>query len=129
MLSGMITPQPIVPPDAVQKLIDGSTAQGILWAQLMARIIWSGLLPYFPYVMVVLFIWLILASINAFMGRTGMLGSLLYHIFYFGILGIIVWINGFGILFNPYLDLIDLILYLVCYFLTGLVLDKFRHHY
>ena len=63
------------------------------------------------------------------MGRTGMLGSLLYHIFYFGILGIIVWINGFGILFNPYLDLIDLILYLVCYFLTGLVLDKFRHHY
>ena len=85
-----------------------------------------GLMPYVPWFIGLLFLALVIASVKALFGRTGMLGSLLYHIFYFGILGIIVWIKGLEIFFNSYFDLMCFVLYRFCYWLTGLILERFR---
>lgn len=57
----------------------------------------------------------------------GKIGSLIYNTIYFGILGAIIAAKGFEILFDPYLDIICLLLYRGSYFLTGRILDKIRH--
>lgn len=84
---------------------------------------------YLPYLIGLLFVLLIIASVKAMLGWTGALGSLLYHVFYFGILGIILKVKGLEILFNPYFDLICAVIYHVCYWLTGLILRSFRRRY
>jgi len=120
--------QTLIPPDFFQNIMASSTsvATDLLWSVFGA--FWISFQPYFPYAVAVLFILLIIASINAMLGRTGMLGSLLYHIFYFAILGVIVWIEGLDILLNPFFDLIAFIVYRVCYWLTGIILQKFRRY-
>jgi len=121
--------QSLIPPDFFQNIMASSTAVATEFLRSIFSAFWTSFQPYFPYAVAVLFILLVMASINAMLGRTGMLGSLLYHIFYFAILGIIVWIEGLEILLNPYFDLIGLVLYRFCYWLTGLILQKFRNHY
>lgn len=118
--------QSFVPADIVGKIIVSSTETAVDIVTLVFTTFWTFLQPYFPYAIGTLFVLLITASVKAMLGQTGMLGSLLYHIFYFAILGIIIWIKGFEILFNPVFDLIVLVTYRICYWLTGLILDKFR---
>jgi hypothetical protein len=114
------------PTDFYQKIEASTTALLVTGTQAIVSALLAPLLPYLPWAIGFLFIVLVIASVKAMFGRTGMLGSLLYHIFYFGILGIVVWIMGVQILFNAYFDLICAVLYRLCYWLTGLILDKFK---
>jgi hypothetical protein len=87
---------------------------------------WTDFKPYLPYAAALLFIWLVVTSVQAMFGRTGMLGSLFYHVFYFAILGIVLWIWGLQLIFNPLFDLICFAIYRFCYWLTGLALERFK---
>jgi hypothetical protein len=121
--------QSLIPPDFLQNIMASSTIVAVDFLRSILVVLWASFQPCFPYAVAVLFVFLIIASVNAMLGRTGMLGSLLYHIFYFGILGIIIWIKGLEILLNPYFDLIGFILYRFCYWLTGIILQKVRSSY
>lgn len=68
---------------------------------------------------------LFIATIKAMIGRWGTLGSILYNMFYFGTLFIL------GLVFGPQIFLDDIfkmictvILYPICYWLVGLILNK-----
>ncbi len=97
---------------------------------LLAGTMWQIIKPYIPLLIGVLFIVLVFATIKAMFGKWGTLGSVLYHVFFFALLGIIVWIKGWGIFLSAYFDIITTILYRLCYWLTGLILQRFKrpHH-
>lgn len=92
----------------------------------VAASVWQVYKPYVPAAVAVLFVLLLVAIVKASFGRRGSLGSLLYHIFYFGLLGIIIWIKGWGVLLGDYFDIIIALLYPLCYWLTGLCIKRFR---
>lgn len=115
-----------LPSDFFPKLIESSESIAVGFVQIIFKTTLVNLMPYLSYILGGIFILLIIASINALFGKVGMLGSLLYHIFYFAILAIVVWINGIEIFFNPFFDLICFIAYCFCYWLVGLILQKFR---
>jgi len=119
--------QSLIPPDFLQNIIASSTVLGIEVAKSILIVFWTSLQPYRFYIVALAFLLFIIASVKAMLGRTGMLGSLLYHVFYFGILAVIIWIKGLKILLNPFFDLIVFILYNVCYWLTGIILQNFRN--
>lgn len=109
----------IIPPDFFQKIQAEATAQATAALEAafhsLAPIFWH----FLPYAIGGLVVMFIVAFIQAAMGRWGALGSLLYHVLYFGILGTIIWIKGPGILLSDYFDLMIAILYPLCYWLTG----------
>ena len=93
--------------------------------------IWNGLLDFLSKnwkpLMTIFFLILFIATLKAMIGRWGSLGSILYNTFYFGTLLIL------GLIFGPQIFLDDvfkmactIILYPVCYWLVGLILDKVR---
>ena len=110
----------------IQKMIDQVPAVAASFVRIIAGTLWISFQPYLPYAIGALFILLVIASINALLGRTGMLGSLLYHISYFAILATVIWIKGWEILFNTYFDLVCFVVYRLCYWMTGLVIAKFK---
>jgi hypothetical protein len=61
------------------------------------------------------------------MGRWGGLGSFLYNFFYFGILLVIGLISGSEVFVDDYFNVAcAIILYPICYVLSGMILDKMR---
>jgi hypothetical protein len=116
----------LFPPDFWQKIMASSTAFAVQILQAVGDATLRAATPYLPWFFGLLFLALIIASIKALFGETGMLGSILYHIFFFGILGILVLIWGWGIFFNSYFDLITLVLYRFCYWLVGRILERFK---
>ena len=121
--------QSLVPPDLLQNIIASSTAMAVEVAKSILMVLWTSLWPYRFYIIIFVFLLFIIASVKAMLGRTGMLGSLLYHVLYFGVLAIFIWIKGLEILLNPFFDLIGFILYIVCYRLVGIILQNFRNRY
>ena len=118
----------MLPPDFWQKIMASSTAMAVSVLQILASSTLRASIPYLPWIIGGLFALLVVASVKAFLGETGMLGSLLYHVFFLGILAIIIWIVGWGIIFNTYFDVIAFVLYRSCYWLVGLILNKFKNH-
>ena len=118
-----------LPADFFQKLQDQSTAQAVALLRGIIDAALPRLTPYLPLALGILFVLLIIASVKALFGRTGTLGSLLYHIFYFGILVTTVWIRGLEVLFSAYFDAVCAVLYPFCYWLTGQVIRKFKSGY
>lgn len=94
-------------------------ATRMLWAALM-----SFLTEHWLAVVTGLFIMLVIATLEAFRGYWGPLGSLIYNILYFGALLVIGLIWGPEIYVNVYFDVVYAILYPVCYRVTGLILRK-----
>ncbi len=95
----------------------------------VVRIFWdilkSFLVDHWLAVMIVFFIILVIAMLKAVMGRWGMLGSVLYNSLYFGTLFIIGLIWGPEIFVGDFFNVAcAIILYPVCYFTVGLILDK-----
>jgi ABC-type methionine transport system permease subunit len=122
----MITTYSLLPPDLISKTMESAQKWGAEMIHIILKTTLTHIMPYWPYVFGIIFILVIFASIKALSGRTGALGSLLYHIFYIAIFGIIIWINGIEIIFNPFFDLICFIIYTFCYWIVGLILQKFR---
>jgi len=96
-----------------------------------AQLFWSALLVllaryWLPIVGFLLFM-LLVAIAEALMGRWGMLGSILYHYLYYSILFIVGLIWGSSVFVSDfYHEACTLILYPICYFVTGVILDKFN---
>jgi signal transduction histidine kinase len=118
--------QSVFPSDFLQKILEQIPASAAGLTKQFAEAMWLSVQPYWPYLAIGLFVLLFISTIRAMFGKWGVLGSLLYHIIYFGILGIIVWIKGWEILFNPLFDLISFVIYRLAYMLVGLILRKFR---
>jgi hypothetical protein len=116
----------LLPPDFISKIMESAQKFEVDLANAIFKTTLAHVMPYWPYIIGILFIFLIVASIKAFYGRTGMLGSLLYHILYIAIFGIFIWTLGIEIIFNPFFDLICFIVYRFCYWLVGLMLQKFK---
>jgi hypothetical protein len=75
--------------------------------------------------MIVLLIIFIVAIFKAMFGRWGGLGSFLYNFFYFGTLFIIGLIWGPEVFVNDIFNAAcAVILYPVCYFIVGIILEK-----
>ncbi|WKZ29449.1 MAG: hypothetical protein QY323_01820 [Patescibacteria group bacterium] len=120
------TPTLMFPPDFWQKAITDGTAQA---ATILRPIFTQAALAIWhhaPAIIAVVSLLLVIALFKAAFGYWGMLGSLLYHIFYFSIFGVILWVRGPELLFSDYYELIGLILNPICYWLTGLILQRFR---
>ncbi len=97
-------------------------AAHILWGALI-----SFLIAHWLAAMIAIFIIFIIATAKAMLGRWGTLGSLIYNFLYFGTLLII------GLIWGPEIFVDDIfnaacavILYPICYYTTGFILDKFR---
>jgi len=108
--------------DALFKGIETATQQ-------IARILWSALLSFLTAhwfaVLVAIFVIFVVALLKAMLGRWGSLGSFLYNLFYFGILFVIGLIWGSEVFVNNLFNAaVAIILYPICYFITGLILEK-----
>lgn len=92
----------------------------MLWDILLAF-----LLENWFWVLLALFILFIFVTLKAMMGRWGSLGSFLYNFLYFGILLIIGLIWGPEVFVDDYFNAAcAVILYPICYVVTGMILDK-----
>jgi len=94
----------------------------------MFRVMWnifmSLLVEHWKAVIIVLFTVLIYAIIRALLGHWWVLGNVLYNYFYFGILFIIGLIWGPEVFANDYFKLVLVIVYIVCFTLVGIILNK-----
>jgi hypothetical protein len=96
------------------------------------KLIWTSTIKPFlaEHWFALLFILLVLFVINftkAMLGRWGSLGSLIYNVLYFGVLLATVAIWGTDIFVSDFFNFAcAVILYPVCYFITGWILDKFN---
>lgn len=121
-------PQPsLVPANLIQQIEASSTSVAVGLVRSVFEAYKPTLLHHLPYILLGVFILLAIGTVKAMLGEIGMLGSLLYNIFYICGMGIIIWVKGFEILFNHYFDLISYALYVICYWLVGLILKQFRH--
>lgn len=118
-----------IPADFFKQIETNTVQYGVGFIRMIFTILWAAFRPYLPYAIGILFIMAVVAMIKALLGQTGTLGSLLYHIFFFGILGVIIAIYGLDIVFNSYFELITFAIYVISYHITGLILKSFRRKY
>jgi hypothetical protein len=93
------------------------------------RKFWDFAMPFLfeHWLMIMLFLLFIaaVALTKAMMGRWGMLGSVIYNFLYFGVLFLILLIWGTDFFANDlFKPLCTVILYPVCYRITGWILDR-----
>ncbi len=94
-----------------------------------ARMLWSIFMSFLSQhwfaVMGLIFFIFIVVTLKAMLGRWGSLGSFLYNLFYFGTLFVIGLIWGPEVFVNDFFNAAcAVILYPVCYIITGVILDK-----
>lgn len=99
--------------------------------KIVYQIYWDILISFLEenlgVVMLILFIIFVVAVVKAIKGRWGALGKVLYNYFYFGILFIIGLVWGPTIFASNFITIFcPIILYPVCYFLVGIILDKIK---
>lgn len=95
--------------------------------QMYWDILMSFLLGNLVAIIIILFIILMVAITKAIKGKWSMLGSVLYRYLYFGTLFIIGLIWGPTIFVSNFITIFcTIILYPVCYFLVGIILDKIK---
>jgi magnesium-transporting ATPase (P-type) len=98
-----------------------------------AEILWSVLLSllkqYWLFFMIILFIVLVIATVKAMFGRWGTFGSVLYHVLYFGTLLMVGLIWGPDVFVSDFFHAAcTLVLYPICYYIVGLILDRTGFH-
>lgn len=120
------TSSSFLPQDFLQRLLDQmdtAAAEGVRWG---FNLLWDALSPYWFYGILILFALFAIASVKFLFGQWSMLGSLIYHFVYFGVLTVIIVIMGVEVLLNPYFDLVYATLYPISYLLTGSILQRLR---
>jgi hypothetical protein len=123
----MITATALFKPEQFEQLANAYTV-GTINA---VRMLWDALIKVLAQnwqsVMISLFIFFVIALLKAMLGRWGTLCSLIYNLFYLGILLIIGLIWGPEVFVNDYFNMAcAVILYPICYWVTGFILDKFK---
>lgn len=109
-------------PNMFLDAFDGGIRQAthILWSFLL-----SSLKEHWLILMFVLFILILMATIKAMMGRWGSLGSVVYNLLYFGALLIVGLVRGPEVFISDFFTIFTaIILYPICYMITGAILDK-----
>ena len=107
-------------PDVIEQ--ETKEAAEMLWSVTL-----SLLADHWLLVMSIFFIILITATAKAMFGRWGMLGSVLYNLFYFGTLFFIGIIWGPEVFVSDYFNVAcTAFLYPVCYIIVGRILKRFR---
>jgi ABC-type glycerol-3-phosphate transport system permease component len=106
------------------KIIDDGTKKAY-------RMLWDAFIPILleHWISILIFLTAILsiAIIRALAGYWGMLGKVLYHYLYFGILFVIGFIRDPEIFVSVYFEIFcAIILYPICYLTVGAILDKFN---
>lgn len=97
--------------------------------KIAVRMLWNGLMPILRgnWIMIlgIIFVIFVIFTFKAMLGRWGSLGSFLYNFFYFGTLLVI------GLIWGPEVFVGDFfkatctaILYPVCYWLSGYIMDR-----
>lgn len=98
------------------------------------RLFWlillSMLKAHWIAIVITLVILFVVSILLALMGRWRMFGSLLYNFLYFGTLLLVGLIFGPDIFSNNYFDIFTFMLYITCFILVGISLNKmgFRKH-
>lgn len=91
------------------------------------RSLWDVCMTFLSEHWVVIAIFLaivyVTAIVRAFFGYWGMLGSVLYHSLFLGILFVIGLIWGPEVFVSNYIGIWLALLYFVCYFMVGRILD------
>ena len=78
-------------------------------------------------ILLLIFVLFVVTITKTMMGRWGAFGSFLYNFLYFGILFIIGLIWGPEVFVSDVFNLAcTVVLYPICYFATGVVLNRFR---
>lgn len=102
--------------------LNEGTKQG---ARMAWQVLMSILADHWIVVTVLLLAVLLIAILEALLGRWGMLGKALYHYLYFGILFIVGLIWGSDIFVSNLFSIFcTLMLYPLCYWITGRILVK-----
>ena len=115
--------------DLINKIRAESIKTAVSFLRVIISSLWTGFKPYLPYAILVFVFIVVIAVIKAMLGQVGLLGSVTYHILFFGILGIIVAIFGLEIFFNAWFDLMSFLIYIFSFKLTGLIMNKFRREF
>lgn len=120
------TSSSFLPQDFLSRLLDQmdvAAAEGVRWG---FNLLWDALSPYWFYGIFILFALFVMATVRFLFGQWSMLGSLIYHFIYFGVLVVIIAIMGVEVLLNPYFDLVYAVLYPISYLLTRSILWRLR---
>lgn len=93
-----------------------------------AHILWDSLVimlkQHWLLALSIFFVIVLIATLKAMAGRWGTLGSVIYNSLYFGTILTIGLIKGPEIFLEDFFNLFTaIILYPVCYFVTGLILN------
>lgn len=123
------TTTPQFGPDFVKELIPWMIQQFGIATTKAFRTFWDIGMTYLAQhwiaVLVGLFAIFAIALIRAFVtGRWAMLGSVVYNYLYFGALFLIGLIWGPEVFANDYFKIVLVLLYIVCFILTGQFLSK-----
>jgi len=115
----------LLPPNFIKDLlgnIDEITKQTY---QSLWNVLISFLVNHLIIISIVLVVIFIITVIMALLGRWDILGKVLYNYIYFGILLIIGLIWGSNILVSDFFHLVcTIILYPICYWTVGIILNK-----
>ena len=123
------TTTPPLGPDLMKELIPWMIQQfGVATAKAF-HMIWDIGITYLAQhwiaVLAGLFTIFVVALVRAFVtGRWAMLGSVVYNYLYFGTLFLVGTIFGPEVFTNDYFKIVLVILYVVCFTLTGIFLNK-----
>jgi hypothetical protein len=115
-------------PDSIKQIVNSINASIASDTKQMANVFWSAFLAFLAahllWIIIFLVVIFAIAILYAVFGRWGLLGSVLYNTLYLGILLIV------GLIWGPDVFISDIfhaactvILYPICFFITGLVLD------
>lgn len=109
---------------SIPGILKKGTADGV-------KLLWGAIIPdlikHWQFWMGVYFTIFFVATFEHMLGRWGTLGSILYNTFYFGTLFILGLVLGPQIFINDVFKVAcTVILYPVCYLLTGWLLDITR---
>lgn len=115
-----------LPKEMVELMIRSFNDGMKLAAHMLWDILTSFLSEHWLAILVVLFVFFVAVTFKAMMSRWGSLGSFLYNLLYFGTLLVVGLIWGPEVFINDYFSAATtVILYPICYFLVGLVIDRF----
>lgn len=126
----MTTTTPITSPEFVKSIVTGMFDAFDNGTREAYRMIWNAFMEFLVHfwlpILIILLVVLAMAIVRALAGYWGMLGSVLYNYLYFGILFVVGLIKGSDIFVSEYFEIVTfLILYPICYFTVGAILDKF----
>ncbi len=121
--------QSILPENFIWMFIKGINESQLIWA----RLFWSSFLIFLKQnlstIIIILSVLLVVSIIMAIIGQWWLLGKVLYNYIYFGILLVVGLIWGSDVFLSDFFhEICTLILYPICYFIVGLILNSTGLH-